>query len=131
MKITSGIVNPVQLSTTAGASGGKLILPVKRGDSFYAHYKYVKGIPSTNQQRSVPLKKLEIINTMIHSLQRLRELGASRLDSDIMNRILTPPEKTVEGLGAEIYNRVNSSPPAFANELSSVAATGMAFEFSA
>ena len=130
MKISTGMVNPIQISSTAHGHSSKVTLPVNRSDSFYAHFKYVQGVPASRQQPSVPIKRLELINNMIVSLQNL-----NRIASDYKERLVSPDkvvagtqEGDIQRIGKMIHERLQEIPASFAPADSSAVTTGLAFQ---
>jgi hypothetical protein len=127
MKISSGNINPIQISSTTYGNGGKVTFPVNRNDSPYAHYKYVRGIPAVNSQHSVPLKKLELINNMIISLQNLNKIVAEQRDL-LRDNNESVQLNNIENIGQEIHDKLQALPPSFVAAKNTAAATGMAFD---
>jgi hypothetical protein len=133
MRISTGFVNPLQITSTAQGISGKVTLPVNRSDSFYAQYKYVKGIPAVNSQKSVPLKRLEVLNSMINSLQHLREISskAEKYISPEDINLTSDINQSIRVVGEQIHDKLIRQPPLFSNTLVSAASTGLAFNLSA
>ncbi len=122
MNVSLGMINPIELSTVAQNSGDKVVFPVQRSDSYYAQFKYVMGVPANHSQTSVPLKRLELINNMIVSLNNLNKLNT------VQQNPSGKPE--IQELGSRIHETLKKMPPAFSEGDSSAAATGMAFQMS-
>jgi hypothetical protein len=122
MNVSLGMINPIELSTVARNSSGKVVFPVQRSDSFYAQFKYVMGVPANHSQTSVPLKRLELINNMIVSLNNLNKLSA------VQKEPAGKPE--IQELGSKIHETLKKMPPAFSPGGNSAAMTGMAFQVS-
>lgn len=125
MNVSAGFVNPIQITSTAQGSQDKIVFPVSPQESFYAHYKYVKGVPANSQQSTVPLKKLELINNMIHSLNHLREISSRHPVSEENFGALG--DDTIKAVGRELRTEVMKQAPRFTNSILSFASTGMAF----
>jgi hypothetical protein len=54
------------------ASGGRMSLPVSPNLLIYSHFKHVSGTPAPEGTRGVNISKLQIINTLIEQLQRMK-----------------------------------------------------------
>ncbi|MDC7219726.1 MAG: hypothetical protein PQJ59_07290 [Spirochaetales bacterium] len=125
MKISTGMVNPVQISSTAHGHGGKVTLPVSPVDTMYAQYKYVQGIPASTSQSSVPLKRLQLLNNMIVSLQNLNKIATEQQSGlNIEDEIQS---SDLSHLGQMIHDKLREMPPAFTAVTNTAATTGMAF----
>ena len=133
MKVSMGMVNPIQISSTAHGHSSKVTLPVSRSESYYAHYKYVQGIPASSQQNSVPVKRLELLNNMIVSLQRLNKLSLESRDHLISQEITEngQAEADLQKIGSLIHEKLQEIPPSFAPADASAVTTGMAFDLQA
>ncbi len=133
MNVSLGMVNPVQISSTAHGHNSKVTLPVARGDSYYAHFKYVQGFPASHQQNSVPIKRLELLNNMIVSLQRLNSMASQNRENLIKpgSENISPSDTDLEKIGSLIHDTLSKMPPSFAPADASSVTTGLAFSFQA
>ncbi len=124
MNVSLGMVNPIELSSAAQERGGKVVLPVQRGDSYYAHFKYVLGVPAGQQQNSVPLKRLELINNMIVTLNNLNRMTGENLQP-------SQAQGEIDDLGMKIQEALKKLPPAFQTAEASSGMAGMIFQVKA
>lgn len=69
LRSVSGQVNIAQIANMHKNSG-RISLPVSRGMTPYAQFKYVQGVPSSSSSAggSVPINRLRVLNTLIKSL---------------------------------------------------------------
>jgi hypothetical protein len=54
------------------ASSGKMSLPVAPSQVIYSHFKHVSGTPAPEGTTGVNISKLQILNTLIEQLNRMK-----------------------------------------------------------
>ena len=62
------------------ASGdGRMSLPVAPGQVIYSHFKHVSGTPAPEGTSGVNISKLQILNTLIEQLQKIKSQPSADL----------------------------------------------------
>ena len=61
-------LNAYSYSNFVSGSGNKLHVPVKPSSVIYAQFDHVSGFAARANQRSVPVSKIQILNTLINQL---------------------------------------------------------------
>lgn len=56
----------------SASSDGRMSLPVAPGQVIYSHFKHISGTPAPEGTSGVNISKLQILNTLIEQLQRLK-----------------------------------------------------------
>ncbi len=80
------------------STGGRAYMPVESRYMVYSHFKYVSGVPSGNGQAGVSIGKLEILNTLIGQLLRMKKDAANDI---------TIPTNTNSGTMDSMIEHVN------------------------
>ena len=86
---------------------GKTTVPVRPLVSIYAHFKYVEGIPSWTEGRTVSYDKLKYLNNLIDRLVRIR----SKIRADYSFIASELDGSTARGNGSQSVSRVEGMDP--------------------
>ena len=106
----AGQLSALQLVGSSRA-GGRVSLPVKPMHTVYAQFRHVSGHPSLDWQNPVPLSKVQILNSLIESLQRTK---GETLETPV--GLGNDPERAkalIEQYASELHRIVRSAPQAF------------------
>ncbi len=108
LRSVSGQVSAAQLAGIRQDSGS-ISLPVSRAMTPYAQFKYVKGIPSHSQGGSVPINRLRVLNTLIHSLvsrqsDPMMDMDTSKLSDESIKAL-------IDQFSDQLHSALNSSVP--------------------
>lgn len=102
LRSVSGQVNIAQIASMSKNSG-RISLPVSRGLTPYAQFKYVKGVPSHSSGSSVPINRLRVLNTLINSLVSSRSDAVESLNPSKMS------DESVKALIDQYSNQLHSA----------------------
>lgn len=65
-------LNPYSYHITSSGSSGKLYVPVNPGAVVYAQFDHISGVAAGKNQHGVSLTKIQILNTLIENLSRIK-----------------------------------------------------------
>ena len=68
------------ISHSSGASG-KLYVPVNPTSVLYAQFNHVSGVPAKQGQNGVSISKIQILNTLIDNLSRIKKSAVTEKNS--------------------------------------------------
>jgi len=102
LRSVSGQVNIAQIASMSKNSG-RISLPVSRGLTPYAQFKYVQGVPSQSSGGSVPINRLRVLNTLINSLVSGQSDPAKAQDPSKMS------DESVKALIDQYSNQLHSA----------------------
>ena len=68
------------ISHSSGASG-KLYVPVNPNSVLYAQFNHVSGVPAKQGQNGVSISKIQILNTLIDNLSRIKKSAVTEKNS--------------------------------------------------
>ena len=87
----------------------KIEVPVPSNISVYAQYKYVRGVPASNNQEPVPLSRAQVIDNMVsylnnspdnYQLDRREEFQVDELESEV-HRVINERPKNFNSIKGE------------------------------
>ncbi|MCR4627213.1 MAG: hypothetical protein K5640_06155 [Treponema sp.] len=67
--------------THSGGASGKLYVPVNPGAVIYAQFNHISGVPAGKGQNGVSISKIQILNTLIDNLSRIKNTTIPKHDS--------------------------------------------------
>ncbi|MDC7241614.1 MAG: hypothetical protein PQJ50_14765 [Spirochaetales bacterium] len=108
LRSVSGQVSAAQLASIRKDSGS-VSLPVSRAMTPYAQFKYVKGVPSHSSGGSVPINRLRVLNTLIHSLvsrqsDPMPDMDSSKLSDESIKAL-------IDQYSDQLHSALTSSSP--------------------
>lgn len=65
-------MNPYSYSVSSSGAAGKLFVPVAPSAVIYAQFDHISGIAASHGQNGVSLSKIQILNTLIENLSRIK-----------------------------------------------------------
>lgn len=65
-------LNPYSYHISSSGASGKLFVPVKPSSVIYAQFDHISGIAARNGQHGVSVSKIQILNTLIENLSRIK-----------------------------------------------------------
>lgn len=85
--MTSSIPNmsPYTYSISQQGASGKLYVPVQPTAVIYAQFDHISGVAARNGQHGISLTKIQILNTLIDNLTKLKTEPLSNETSNISN----------------------------------------------
>lgn len=70
-------LNPYSYNVSSSGASGKLFVPVQPSAVIYAQFNHISGIAATKGQNGVSISKIQILNTLIENLSRIKGLQNS------------------------------------------------------
>jgi hypothetical protein len=65
-------LNPYSYQITSGGASGKLYVPVNPAAVIYAQFNHISGIAAKQGQQGVSISKINILNSLIENLSRIK-----------------------------------------------------------
>ena len=120
----AGNISSLQIARFS-RSGHRMSVPVRPSQTVFAQYRYISGTPASSGQRTVPLSRLQLLNSLINNLQKVKSdpeyspgsLDISSEQADVL----------IKQYAAELHNAMKSVPEAFGT-LGGTAGAGMVFD---
>ena len=109
-------------------SGHRVSVPVRPSQTVFAQFRHISGIPAASGQNTVPLSRVQLLNSLIDNLQRITQ--DSSYNAGTIN---ASPERTdalIKQYAAELHQAIKARPEAFGT-LSGSTAGGMVFNVGA
>ncbi|MDC7234518.1 MAG: hypothetical protein PQJ58_14895 [Spirochaetales bacterium] len=108
LRSVSGQVNIAQLANISKNSG-RISLPVSRALTPYAQFEYVKGVPSSSSNGSVPLHRLRVLNTLINGLVSSQSDPFRAMDPDKMSD--ESVKALIDQYSSQLHSALNTPAP--------------------
>jgi hypothetical protein len=70
-------LNPYSYHVSSSGASGKLFVPVNPSAVIYAQFNHISGIAAPKGQNGVSLSKIQILNSLIDNLSRIKGLQGS------------------------------------------------------
>jgi hypothetical protein len=119
----AGHISSLQIARFS-RSGHRVSVPVRPSQTVFAQYRYISGTPASSGQRTVPLSRLQLLNSLINNLQKMKTDAV--YDSGAAG---SSPERTdalIKQYAAELHQAMKSVPESFGT-LGGSAEAGMVF----
>ncbi len=123
----AGQISSLQI-TRFSRSGHRMFVPVRPSQTVYAQYRHISGTPASTGQRTVPLSRVRILNSLIDNLRKMKSDPGYR--SEIAK---TSPERAdalIQQYASELHQVMKSTPAAFGT-LGGASGTGIVFKLTA
>lgn len=104
-------LNPYSYPVSANGLSGKLFVPVNPSAVIYAQFDHISGIAARNGQPGVSVSKIQILNTLIENLSRIKS------NPDAQKVLQVSEEQAdalIENYQQQIAQAVQASQAAFA-----------------
>ncbi len=110
----------------------RVTVPVRPAHSVFAQYRHVSGVPASLGQRSVPLPRLQILDSLISNLRNMGVTDAkpSAGRSGGLTSGGEPLDILVQEYASSLHNAVTAVPLSFGT-LGASASAGMVFSVTA
>jgi len=123
----AGNISSLQI-TRYSRTGHRMSVPVKPSQTVFAQYRNISGIPASSGQNTVPLSRVQLLNSLISNLQKLKHnpdykpaaSGTSVKRTDAM----------IKQYASELHQAMKSTPAAFGTSIGT-SGSGMVFSISA
>ena len=91
--------------SSSGASG-KLYVPVNPNAVIYAQFNHISGVPAHKGQNGVSISKIQILNTLIDNLSRIKSTSLPKHDSVMSDG---QAEALIKNYQAQIQNATQAA----------------------
>ena len=78
-------LNAYSYNTFVSGSGNKLYVPVQPSSVIYAQFDHISGFAARANQKSVPVSKIQILNTLINQLLSTKNTPKAALPQNGMS----------------------------------------------
>ena len=123
----AGQISSLQI-TRFSRSGHRMYVPVKPSQTVFAQYRHISGTPAVSGQHTVPLSRVQLLNSLIDNLRKMKSDPA--YSPEVAK---TSPERAdalIQQYASELHQVMKSTPVAFGT-LGSASGTGMIFNLTA
>lgn len=122
----SGSFSPMQLSHIS-RSGSRVLVPVRPSQTVIAQYRYIAGTPAVNGQQTVPLPRIQLLNSLINNLKSRSQNSSIPPQQDFSQE---RTDALIKQYATELHQAMKAVPEAFGT-LGGSADAGMLFQVSA
>ena len=123
----AGNISSLQI-TRYSRTGHRVSVPVKPSQTVFAQYRNISGIPASTGQNTVPLSRVQLLNSLINNLQKLKHNpGYKTADSGTS---VKRADALIRQYASELHQAMTSSPAAFGTSVGT-SGSGMVFNISA
>ncbi len=123
----AGNISSLQISRFSG-TGHRMSVPVRPSQTVFAQYRHISGTPASTGQSTVPLTRVQLLNSLINNLQKLKRDPGYKPDIT-----KTSPERAdalIQQYASELHQVMKSTPVAFGTS-GGASGAGMVFNLSA
>lgn len=99
------------VSITSSGASGKLFVPVNPGSVIYAQFDHISGVAAKEGQRGVSVSKIQILNTLIENLARIK---ANPKTSKVMEISDEQADALIKNYQQQIAQAIQASQASFA-----------------
>lgn len=131
--VASGQIHPSEIILAGQSDTRKVSLPVHTTQSVCSQFKYVRGIPVSLNDPAVPLIKLKLLNSLIHSINTIHSVkGAPEVDvNNSVERSSQGTDAEIRKVAADLQNEIALLDSNFQSITKLVDTTGSMFSTSA
>lgn len=123
----AGHISSLQIARVT-RSGQRMAVPVRPSQTVFAQYRYVVGTPASNDQSTVPLSRVQLLNSLIDNLQSMKKDPAYRPDG--INASPARADALIKQYAAELHQAVTAVPQPFGT-MGGASGAGMVFNLTA
>ena len=93
-------MSPYNYPISSSGASGKLYVPVNPAAVIYAQFDHISGIAASEGQQGVSISKIQILNTLIDSLTRIKNqplaAAASNISSEEADALIKSYQQQIE-----------------------------------
>ena len=123
----AGQISSLQI-TRFSRSGHRMSVPVRPSQTVYAQYRHISGTPASTGQRTVPLSRVQILNSLIENLQKMKSNPG--YSHEITKTSPGRADALIQQYASELHQAMKSTPVAFGT-LGTASGAGMVFNIAA
>ncbi len=123
----AGQISSLHITRLSGM-GGRMAVPVRPSQTVYAQYKHISGRPASAGQNTVPLSRIQLLNSLIEGLKRIK--SDPSYSPELGNVTPERADALIKNYSAEIHQALKSTPEMFGT-LSGASTAGMVMNLSA
>ncbi len=121
----AGSISSLQIARVTD-SGHRVSVPVRPSQIVFSQYRHIFGTAAASGQRTVPITRIQLLNSLISNLQKMKSDAAY----NVVHTSDSSPERTdslINQYAAELHQVMKSMPESFGT-LGGTAAAGMVFD---
>jgi len=123
----AGNISSLQI-TRYSRTGHRLSVPVKPSQTVFAQYRNISGIPASSGQSTVPLSRVQLLNSLISNLQKLKHNPDYKTAAS--GTSVKRADALIKQYASELHQAVTSAPASFGTSVGT-SGSGMVFNISA
>jgi hypothetical protein len=123
----AGQISSLQI-TRFSRSGHRMSVPVRPSQTVFAQYRHISGTPASSGQSTVPLSRVQLLNSLIDNLQRIKKTPGY---SPEMAK--TSPERAealIKQYASELHQAMKAAPVPFGT-MGGSSGSGLVFSLTA
>jgi len=121
----AGNISSLQI-TRYSRSGHRMSVPVKPSQTVFAQYRNISGVAASSGQNTVPLSRVQLLNSLINNLQKMKQ----GIKNESANLSPQRADALIKIYASELHQAMKSTPAAFGTAVGS-SGSGMVFSLSA
>ena len=114
----AGSISSLQFARVTD-SGRRVSVPVRPSQIVFSQYRHIFGTAAASGQRTVPITRIQLLNSLISNLQKMK--------SDAAYNVVHTSDSLINQYAAELHQVMKSMPESFGT-LGGTAAAGMVFD---
>ena len=123
----AGQISSLQI-TRFSRSGHRVSVPVRPSQTVFAQYRHISGTPASTGQNTVPLSRVQLLNSLIDNLQRMKKTPGYNPDM-----AKTSPERVdalIKQYASELHQAMKATPVPFGT-MGGSSGSGLVFNLTA
>lgn len=123
----AGQISSLQITRFSG-SGHRVSVPVRPSQTVFAQYRHISGTPASTGQSTVPLSRVQLLNSLIDNLQRMKKTPGYSSDT-----AKTSPERAdalIKQYASELHQAMKATPVPFGT-MGGASGSGLVFNLTA
>lgn len=124
---TAGQISSLQI-TRFSRSGHRVSVPVRPSQTVFAQFRHISGTPAATGQNTVPLSRVQLLNSLIDNLQRMKKTPGYSPET-----ASTSPERAdalIKQYASELHQALKTTPVPFGS-MGGSSGSGMVFNLTA
>ena len=109
-------------------SGRRMSVPVRPSQTVYTQYRHVSGTPASSEQTAVPVSRVQLLNSLIDKLQKVKKDSSYQQVSSDPSPART--DAMIRQYANELHQALAAAPRPFGT-MGGVSGSGMLFNISA
>ena len=123
----AGQISSLQITRFNG-SGHRMSVPVRPSQTVFAQFRHISGTPASSGQSTIPLSRIQLLNSLIDNLQRVKQNPDYRPDG--INGSPGRTDALIQQYASELHQAMKATPSPFGT-MGGVSGSGMVFSLTA